>query len=412
MINAPFTNADGSEDAVNMYRLDLVGNTYDRGFAHGALLAKEIAYFTEVGLNKYYMDMVLDLDISQFPEPLREILHIIQIRGALAAPAAFNAALDWVYQAEIEYLPENLVQEMEGIGAGICYTFGPQCNTTEWTNVVKRVNMLPELIRMACTAFGAWGPASETGKLMQVRALDFGGGPFANYTVLGVYRNAGERSFASIAFPGMVGVITGVAQDGIGISEKVWMTYDTPSLQPGSYDGEPDVFVLRDILQYSKTREEAEAYMRAVRRTWAIFVGVGDFATQRMDIIGYKQDSLDVYNDVTMPSVTGQPYLDSIVYVDKHPQPTSEGPTGTLPTALTDFYGNMSLPNARVVVQYHKTGDLHIAMYDFGENSMIVSIGRTNEDGDYGPIGGDLSSWKAYNRPYVKFDLDDLWAGI
>jgi hypothetical protein len=30
---------------------------------------------------------------------------------------------------------------------------------------------------------------------------------------------------------------------------------------PGAYDGEPDVFVLRDILQQSKTKVEAEAYM-------------------------------------------------------------------------------------------------------------------------------------------------------
>jgi hypothetical protein len=63
-------------------------------------------------------------------------------------------------------------------------------------------------------------------------------------------------------------VCVGIAQNGIGISEKVWMTYDRISLQPGSYDGEPDVFVLRDILQYSTTRAEAEAYMKSVNRTW------------------------------------------------------------------------------------------------------------------------------------------------
>ena len=59
-------------------------------------------------------------------------------------------------------------------------------------------------------------------------------------------------------------------------------------------------------------------------------------------------------------------------------------------------------------------GDVHIAMYDFGMNpSMIVSIGRINEDGDFGPVGSsDMDVWKAYNRPYLKFDLAELWAGI
>lgn len=276
---------------------------------------------------------------------------------------------------------------------------------------MKRFNMLPELIRMACTAYGAWGDASPTGTLVQTRALDFGGGPFANYTVISVHRSSDMRAFMMVGFPAFVGAITGVAQNGIGISEKVWMTYDKRSLQPGSYDGEPDVFVLRDILQNAQTRQEAEQYMVNAKRTWAIFVGVGDFASQKMDIVGYKQDSAVTYTDETMPEVTGQPYLESVVYVDKHPQPSGEGPTGTLPTALADFYGDISMENSRVILQYHKTGDVHIAVYDFGANEMLVSIGRINAHGDYGPEDGDKSSWKAYNRPYLNFKLEDLWIG-
>jgi hypothetical protein len=40
---------------------------------------------------------------------------------------------------------------------------------------------------------------------------------------------------------------------------------------------------------------------------------------------------------------------------------------------------------------------------------MYVSIGRINAKGDYGADGG--SSWKAYNRPYLRFNLNDLWNG-
>ena len=79
---------------------------------------------------------------------------------------------------------------------------------------------------MACTAFGAWGPATSTGKLIQNRALDFGGGPFGNYSIVTVYRGSDlERSFMSLSFPGFVGVITGISQNGIGISEKVCFFY-------------------------------------------------------------------------------------------------------------------------------------------------------------------------------------------
>jgi len=73
-----------------------------------------------------------------------------------------------------------------------------------------------------------------------------------------VYRDAtptdDSNAFVSVTFPGFAGVITGVSQRGIGVSEKVWMTYDTPDLQPGSYNGEADIFVLRDILQKAKNK--------------------------------------------------------------------------------------------------------------------------------------------------------------
>ncbi len=39
-ISVPFTNADGSADSINMYRVDLVGGPQERGYAHGFLLAK------------------------------------------------------------------------------------------------------------------------------------------------------------------------------------------------------------------------------------------------------------------------------------------------------------------------------------------------------------------------------------
>ena len=46
---------------------------------------------------------------------------------------------------------------------------------------------------------------------------------------------------------------------------------------------------------------------------------------------------------------------------------------------------------------------------------MLVSIGRLNSHGGYGPnetSTDEQEVWKAYNRPYVKFSLDDLWAGL
>lgn len=115
-----------------------------------------------------------------------------------------------------------------------------------------------------------------------------------------------------------------------------------------------------------------------------------------------------------MPSLTSQPFLDSVVYVDKHSQPSNYDPSQSdaLYTPLNDFYGQITLDTTRTVIQYHGTGDVHIAQYDFGSNTVQVAIGKINEDGEYRPVGGsDKNVWKAYNRPFVRFALDDLWNG-
>jgi len=409
LIDIPFYNeVDGTDDNVHLYRLDLVGNSdYERGVAQGSLMAKEIKQFVEVELSKYYMSFILSIDLSNYPEPLQKILRVIQVKGALAAPEIMMKGMAWVYEQEKQYMPNYLLEEMDGVADGMCSTI--KCNATEWRETIRYVNMLPELIKMACTAFGAWGTATPSGKLIQNRALDFGGGPFGNYTIVSVYRGEDlARSFMTLTFPGFVGVITGVAQNGIGISEKFGDEH------PGAYDGEPDVFVLRDILQLTKNRQDAEAYMASVRRTWAMYVGVGDFETQQMDIVVYQQASSIPYTDVTMPSVTSQPYLQNIVYVDKHGQPSDDNPSvpDALYTPLNDFNGQITLDTARTIIQYHRSGDVHIAQYDFGSNAVQVAIGRINKYGQYGPVDGtDMNVWKAYNRPFVRFSLDDLWAG-
>ena len=115
-----------------------------------------------------------------------------------------------------------------------------------------------------------------------------------------------------------------------------------------------------------------------------------------------------------MPSLTSQPYLDSLVYVDKHSQPSNYDTTQTdaLYTPLSDFYGQITLDITRTIIQYHQTGDVHIAQYDFGSNTIQVAIGKINENGEYRPVNGsDGNVWKAYNRPFVRFSLEDLWNG-
>ena len=44
------------------------------------------------------------------------------------------------------------------------------------------------------------------------------------------------------------------------------------------------------------------------------------------------------------------PYIESVVYVDKHPQPSQLGDL-TLPVGLQDFWGNLTMANSRAILQ-------------------------------------------------------------
>ena len=176
----------------------------------------EIVEFQGPQLDKYFVQEILGIDLSAFPEPLQKILRVIQIKGALAAPAAFRSALSWVWETQKGYAPQYILDEITGMGEGMCDALRtPGCNSTAWTQSIAELNMLPELIRMKCTAYGAWGKATPGGELIQLRALDFGGGPFANYTVAAVYRDTVDspesNAFVSITFPGFAGAITSIA---------------------------------------------------------------------------------------------------------------------------------------------------------------------------------------------------------
>ena len=420
-VNVPFTNKDNEADNIHLYRLDLVGDAATRGYDFGALMANEIREFINTALPNYFKSMLPGkINTDKLPEALQKLLD--HATTEKLADFAWKA-MWWVYQNELEYMPKEYVTEMEQMAVGMCSRLGPSCNVTEWDQAIKTVNMLPELVRMACTAYGAWGDAnvnnpSGSGGLVQVRALDFGNGPFVNYTIVATYRdndNSADPIFTTVTFPGMVGSITGMSDKGVAISEKVWMTSGTKKdLQPGNYHGIPDVFMLRHVLQNAKTKEEAIQYAQDAKRTWAIFMGVGDFTSQKFNLVAYSQDAAVPYDDTNIGQVTSMPYIKDVCYVDQHPQPSTDP---SLPQALNDFYGEISQENSRQVVQYHKTGDVHIAVYDYKARSFLLSIGRVNGDGAYHPDGMDDSTsdgrdyWMAYNRPYVRFQLDDLAVG-
>ena len=125
----------------------------------------------------------------------------------------------------------------------------------------------------------------------------------------------------------------GYSQD-VAVSEKVWL---------GSSDkttrfGVPWNFMLRDVLQYDTTLDDATNRMSTSHRTCDVIfgqphalaarelssrpAGVGSAADGQMRVYDYSAQELLVFDDANYPVFNGHPRMPGLVYVDKHVQVT------------------------------------------------------------------------------------------
>ena len=428
--------------------MHLYGNATERGFAHGELLASTIINFVEKELPDFYKQEIAGLNLGGLPIWLQKLIKSL---GKAGSKQIAKIALGYILKTQRKYLEAskaNVFSEMEAIAHGVCNKL-PQSDTCKNDGVsslietIEQVNMLPELIRMQCSMMGAWGESTVNGKLLQLRTLDFGGGPFSNHTMLiinhpsdgreetqsqsgekeyetlggngnafatvdGPFSGTGNdvegtekgngNAFATVGFPAFVGAVTGFSEN-IGLCEKVDdVTKPTP-VPKGSYDGQADSFVIRDVIEFAKTKEDGINILKNAHRTWPIWIGLGDYTSQEFNAMEYTQKVVNVFTDKTLPNATNQTYFESVAYIDKHPQPS---PHIDMPGLVKEYYGKMTGKNiVQNFPRLMESGDVHIALYDFGEKQVYIAVGTTNSTGGF--------VRKAYEAPFLQFDMETLW---
>ncbi len=83
------------------------------------------------------------------------------------------------------------------------------------------------------------------------------------------------NALASVSFSAFSNVVTGIGEY-VGLSEKVHETYDGTGMQPGTYKGRAVATVMRELLQFTNSTQQAVDYARHANRTWSVFLGTGD----------------------------------------------------------------------------------------------------------------------------------------
>jgi len=128
----------------------------------------------------------------------------------------------------------------------------------------------------ACSSLIVEPEKSATGGLLFGRNLDFPTlGYLHEYSMVIVCHPEGKRAFASVGFPGVIGVLSGINDAGLALAvhEVYHSNDDSVRFDP---QGTPYALCFRRILEECTTVEEAEKLLKSMRRTTRLNLAVAD----------------------------------------------------------------------------------------------------------------------------------------
>lgn len=220
--------------------LYLTGTPFDMGYANGVLTQKYIHQEENsiVGLLNHYA-------------PYRWIQFTLEF------------LVTYKNRHMSEFIPPELQMEMLGISRGCPDThpeLGPFYNRIMDYHAAEDISymlMNSPLIRRGCTAFGAWGPATEKGHLFCGRNFDWEAAPvFDKDRIVIICEPTNGIPFISLSWAGMAGCVSGMNRAGVSITVN-----GAPSHLPA--DGaEPTCLVAREVLEHAHNLAEAVKIIR------------------------------------------------------------------------------------------------------------------------------------------------------
>jgi isopenicillin-N N-acyltransferase-like protein len=124
---------------------------------------------------------------------------------------------------------------------------------------------------IGCTTFAVDASKTADGHVLAARAFDFEAGDvFDRDKAVFLVREDGAIPFASVAWPGYVGVVTGMNAEGV-----IVVVHGGRAGEPSS-EGMPVAFSLREALERARDTDEAVAVLRAQRVMVSHIVFVAD----------------------------------------------------------------------------------------------------------------------------------------
>lgn len=363
--------------------LHVYGTPYEMGYAHGQMMQAEARAM--VAETWEYFEEQVEQELNGIPTWLAQDV----------SDFGLEVALDLTYEWTKNFTGDYFFEELQGLADGAGVDF----------QTILRIHMIGELTQGDCSMYGAWGKATaSTGKTFQLRALDWDvDGPFKNYAAVVVYHpNSGNgHAFANVGFIGWVGALTGQSSAQMGISE-IGVAFPDASFGAESRIGVPFTFLLRDILQFDNTYQDAITRITNATRTCDLILGAGDGKASTFRAFQYSHSVATVIADYNLIPVndTWHPKIPNVVYFGMDWDCPSYNQA--LAERINFYYGNITAENTIYgITSIVQTGDVHIGIYDLTDNIMYVSFAAAvNQTGP--PM--------AYDRQFTQLPLKTLFA--
>jgi hypothetical protein len=254
----------------NLWELHLTGRPYAMGYAQARLGSR----------------LLLEQEDYMFDEMARYVPSKIAL-------FLIRAGVRLRYRHIPDFVPRARQEEMAGLARGLVDAhsdFLPAYHRVVFYHALHDITQgLERSPLLGCSAFAASGAATANGHLIIGRNFDFEGPEiFDREKAVLFFRPDGKLPFASVAWTGMSGVVTGINAEGIYVSINAARTDDK------GQDGMPVELLMRQILEEARSIDQVVALVKATPVMVPDFYLVGDGKTGESAVIERSPHRIEV----------------------------------------------------------------------------------------------------------------------